>query len=158
MVTTVVVILVMASFSGENGPIHSMFRPGGRIMVDGPYPGWGYRRDNPDGYGWVDYSGGLPLGDNRSPDYYFPRYHAAPADQMFFPTYYNPFITRGQRFIPFTNCGGAHLAGGPPAASAAMPVHPYNDTLGREVLRPQPRFNGRVEAPIINPGTSGLRP
>jgi hypothetical protein len=159
MVTAVVVILMMASFGGgENGPIQSMFHPGGRIMVDGPGLGWGYRNGNPDGYGWVDYSQGLPLGNNRTSDYYFPRYHAVPADQMFFPTYYNPYITRGQRFIPNTNCGGDHLAGGPPTASAATPLHPYNDTLGTRVLRPQPTFNGRVEATPINPGTSGLRP
>jgi hypothetical protein len=158
MVTAVVVILLMASFGGGDGPIHGMFHPGGRIMVDGPYPGWGFRLGNPDGYGWVDYSQGLPLGDNRTPDYYFPRYHAVPADQMFFPTYYNPYLTRGQRFIPYTNCGGIHSAGGPPTGSAAMPVHPYNETLGTRVLRPQPTFNGRVEAPPINPGTSGLRP
>jgi hypothetical protein len=158
MVTAVVVILVMASFSGNDGPIHSMFHPGGRIMVDGPGFGWGFRNGAPDGYGWVDYSQGLPLGINRNPDYYFPRYHAVPADQMFFPTYYNPYITRGQRFIPFTNCGGDHPAGFPPVAPANMPYHPYNDTLGTQVLRPQPTFNGRVEAPPINPGTSGLRP
>ena len=158
MVTSVVIVLMMVSFSGGDGPVHRFFQPGGRIMVDGPGPGWGFRNGNPDGYGWVDYSQGLPLGANRNPDYYFPRYHAVPADQMFFPTYYNPYLTRGQRFIPFTNCGGDHPGGFPPVAPANMPIHPYNDTLGTQVLRPQPAFNGRVEAPPINPGTSGLRP
>ncbi len=158
MITSIVLVLMLVSFSGGESPVHGFLHPGGRIMVDGPGLGWGFRNGNPDGYGWVDYSQGLPLGINRSPDYYFPRYHAVPADQMFFPTYYNPYLSRGQRFIPFSNCGGDHPAGSPPRATAVMPMHPYNDTLGNRALRPQPAFNGRVEAPAINPGTSGLRP
>jgi hypothetical protein len=158
MVTAIVVVVLLAGYSGGDGAIHSVLRPGGRIMVDGPGYGWGFRNGNPDGYGWVDYSQGLPLGDNRTPDYFFPRYHAAMPDQMFFPTYYNPYISRGQRYLPWTNCGGAHSAGGPPQGSAVMPVHPYNETLGNQAIRPQPTFNGRVEAAPINPGTSGLRP
>lgn len=158
MVTSVVVVLLMTSLSGGEWTIHDLVRPGGRIMVDGPWPGWGFRNGNPDGYGWVDYSQGLPLGNNRTPDYYFPRYHAVPPDQMFFPTYYNPYLSRGQRYIPFSNCGGDHAAGGPAMGTAVMPIHPYNETLGRSEVRPLPGFNGRVEAPPINPGTSGLRP
>jgi hypothetical protein len=158
MVTSVVLILLVVTFSGGPGHGHGFFQPGGRIMNDGPGPGWGFRNGNPDGYGWVDYSQGLPLGANRSPDYHFPRYHSVPADQMFFPTYYNPYLSRGQRFLAYSNCGGDHPAGHPPAASAAMPYHPYNDTLGTQPLRPQPSFNGRTEAQPINPGTSGLRP
>ena len=59
---------------------------------------------------------------------------------------------------PQHELGGDHPAGFSPTAPATMPIHPYNDTLGTQVLRPQPNFNGRVEAPAINPGTSGLRP
>ena len=63
-------------------------------------------------------------------EYYFPRYWSIPAEQMFLPTYYNPYAMRGQRYIPYTGCGGCHPAGGPPTASAMTPVNPYNETIG----------------------------
>ena len=70
-------------------------------MPPGPGDGWGFPNDNPDRYGWVDYGVYLPLGADRTAEYYFPRYFAVPPEQMFIQTYYNPFETRGQRYIPY---------------------------------------------------------
>ncbi len=97
------------------------------IMPPGPGDGWGFPNDNPDNYGWVDYEDNLPLGADRTAEYYFPRFFAVPPEQMFTQTYYNPFETRGQRYIPYVGAGGDHPAGGPPLASAALPVSPYAD-------------------------------
>ena len=79
----------------------------------GPGYGWGFPNGNPDGYGWCDHGDALPLGADRTAEYYFPRYFALPPDQMFLPTYYNPYMTRGQRYIAYAGCGGDHPAGGP---------------------------------------------
>ena len=43
----------------------------------------GFLNGNPDGYGWVDYGVYLPLGADRTAEYYFPRYFAIPPAQMF---------------------------------------------------------------------------
>ena len=62
------------------------------------------------------------------PSITFPRYFAVPPDQMFIQTYYNPFETRGQRYIPYVGAGGDHPAGGPPTASAC---HARDSLRGR---------------------------
>ncbi len=133
--------------------------PGGRIMPDGPGAGWGFPNGNPDGYGWTDYSTFVPLGANRTADYYMPRYWSLKPTQLFPPTFYNPYVSRGQRYISYTGCGGAHPFGGPPPESAEMSVDPYSQEsqLNSPVVQP-PRFGGRVEAPPIPSGASGLIP
>jgi hypothetical protein len=131
---------------------------GGRIVPPGPGFGWGFPNGNPDGYGYVDYGTALPLGANRTGEYYFPRYFAAPPSQMFMPTYYNPYFTRGQRYIAYAGAGGDHPMGGPPIASAALPTNPYNDTLGNGPRVTVPPFTGRIEAPPVNTGGTGLSP
>ena len=119
----------------------------------------GFPNGNPDGYGYVEIGECMPLTADRTPDYFFRRYNALPPTQMFFPGYYNPYISRGQRFLPFTGCGGPHPMSGQPAASAEERVHPYNETLGNTPRTAEsPTFSGRVEAPPVNPGSSGLRP
>jgi hypothetical protein len=128
------------------------------ILPDGPGDGWGFRNGNPDGYGWVNYGPYLPLGGNRTSDYYFPRYNAVPPEQMFFPTYYNPYLTRGQRYLPFTAGGGDHPAGGWPVGPAEMPIHPYASERDNKPVAPVPRFNGRVEAAPVPSGGTGLTP
>src|SRR3954471_12754940 len=105
---------------------------GGRIMPPGPGPGWGFPNGNPDGYGWVDYGTYLPLGADRTPDYFFPRYYSTPPAQLLFPAYYNRYVMRGRRTIPYTNGGGAHPAGGPPLGPAWTPVHPYAGATGNQ--------------------------
>ncbi len=143
---------------GPNCPNYPHHHRGGRIVADGPGYGWGFRNGNPDGYGWVDFGDALPLGSNRIPDYYFPRYLAVPPSQMFFPTYYNAYITRGQRYLPFAGCGGDHPAGGPPLVSAVTPFHPYEESLGHAPKVAIPPFTGRIEAPPVNSGGTGLTP
>ena len=64
-----------------HGPYHSHYRHPGRILPPGPGNGWGFPNGSPDGYGWYDVGTFLPLGADRTPDYYFPRYFAVPAEQ-----------------------------------------------------------------------------
>jgi hypothetical protein len=157
MACSVASMVLMLSVSMTGG-LFEFFHPGGRIQ--GPAPagyGWGFANGNPDGYGYVDLGENLPIAI-RTSEYHFPRYYAGPPGQLFFPTYYNPYISRGQRYIAYSGCGGDNPASGPPGAPSNMPVHPYNDTLNNKTLRPLPRFDGRIEATPINPGNSGLRP
>ena len=128
------------------------------ILPPGPGDGWGFPNGFPDGYGWADYGPYLPLNADRTADYYFPRYYVVPPEQMFFPTFYNPYETRGQRYIPYVADGGAHPAGGAPTGPADLPVRPYASMPGRRPFAPVPRLNGRAEAPFVPSGTSGLTP
>ena len=126
-----------------------------------PQPGYGvgFPNGNPDGYGWVEFNDRLPLTADRIPDYYFRRYNAIPASQMFFPNYYNPYISRGQRFLPYAGCGGPHPMSGPALISAEESVHPYQSTINNAPqTTPAQPFSGRVEAAPVNPGSTGLRP
>ncbi len=152
--------LALASLTtGQYAPAGSYYQQGGgRILPPGPGYGWGFPNGNPDGYGFFDVGTYLPLGANRTSDYYFRRYYGIPADQLFFPNYSNPYVTRGQRYISFTGCGGEHPAGGPPLGSANTPVHPYNDTIGSGPRVNIPAFGGRIEAPPVNSGGTGLTP
>jgi hypothetical protein len=132
-----------------------------RVMPPGPGYGWGFPNGNPDGYGFWDPGDRLPLGLNadRTVDYFFRRYYSARIDQMFMTTYYNPYLTKGQRYIPYTGCApGFHPAGGPALGSANTPLHPYQDTLGTGPRVSIPEFNGRVEAAPVNSGSTGLTP
>ncbi|GAC1447569.1 MAG: hypothetical protein NVSMB9_29890 [Isosphaeraceae bacterium] len=138
--------------------IGRFFQGEGRILAPGPGYGWGFRNGNPDGYGWFDPGTALPLGANRTPEYYFPRYNALPPPQLILPGYYNSYVTRGQRYLPFAGCGGEHPAGGPPVGSAYTPTHPYLDTLGNGPSVAVPAFSGRIEAPPVNSGGTGLTP
>jgi hypothetical protein len=128
------------------------------IVPPGPGLGWGFPNGNPDGYGWVDYGVFLPLGADRTPDYYFPRFLSAPPAQMFPQTFYNPFDSRGQRYIPYCGAGGDHPMGALPTASSHLPVSPYAaDRSGREVV-PVPHLRGRTESPPLPTGESSLAP
>jgi hypothetical protein len=129
-----------------------------RILPPGPGYGWGFPGDSIDHYGWFDFGDYLPLNEDRIAEYYFPRYIAVPPSQMFLQTYYNCFETRGQRYIPYSGGGGDHAMGGPPAISNALPVAPYTDLNDSQPVTPVPRLNGRVEAPTLPSGGSGLTP
>lgn len=137
---------------------HGAVASGGKIVAPGPGNGWGFPNGNPDGYGWWDHGDALPLGSDRTAEYYFPRYFALPPEQMFLQSYYNPYLTRGQRYIAYSGCGGQHPAGGPPEGSAMTPVHPYQSTIGSGPRVSIPTFSGRAEAPQVPPGGSGLTP
>ena len=143
----------------STGGIFFNRNPNQGVLPQQPGNGTGFRNGNPDGYGFVDFGDSLPLTADRVPDYFFRRYRVVPATQMFFPTYYNPYISRGQRFLPYVGCGGPHPASNLPAQSAEETVHPYQSTLNNTPQAPPaPGFSGRVEAPPVNPGSTGLRP
>lgn len=154
MVGSVTILIAMSSTGGI------FFHRNPNNLVQPPLPGYGagFQNGNPDGYGWVDFGVNLPLTADRIAEYHFPRYLAVPASQMFLPNYFNPFVSRGQRFIPFTACGGSHPASGPAQASAMDEVHPYQSTLNETPRVTAPRFSGRVEAIPVTPGSTGLRP
>jgi hypothetical protein len=157
MSSSIALALALAVGSIGQNPSQAPLR-GPYILPDGPGYGWGFPNGNPDGYGWHDPGYLLPLGANRTSEYYFRRYYAMPIDQMFLPNYYNPYVTRGQRYLPYAGCGGDHPAGGPPLASAHTPEHPYRETIGSGPRVSIPAFTGRVEAPPVTSGTSGLTP
>jgi hypothetical protein len=151
--------LALAVGSSGQGLFPNSYYSGLRIMPPGPGYGWGFPNGNPDGYGFWDAGTNLPLGADRTADYFFRRYYSVPADQMFMAVYYNPYLTRGQRYIAYTGCApGFHPAGGLPQGSANTPLHPYQDTLGTGPRVTIPAFNGRIEAPPVNSGGTGLSP
>ena len=76
---------------------------------------------------------------------------------MFIQTYYNPFETRGQRYIPYIGAGGDHPWADRPSGSGALPVSPYADEPDTPVVR-VPRLNGSIEAEPLPSGGSGLTP
>jgi hypothetical protein len=119
----------------------------GYILPPGPGNGWGFPNGNPDEYGYLDYGTYLPLGGDRNPDYYFPRYYSLLPEQTFLPSYYNPYVQRGQRYIPYTACGGAHPFGGAPLASSETPENPDQRAARTEPFVTPPTFTGRTEAP-----------
>jgi hypothetical protein len=155
--TSTIVSVALALAMGSTGG-HLFRGGGGRIMPPLPGYGAGFPNGNPDGYGYVNYGTNLPLGADRTADWYFQRQFSVPVNQMFIPTYYNAYVTRGQRYIPYSGCGGCHPMGGPPIASAATPIHPYNETIGSGPRVQVPSFSGRVEAPPVNSGGTGLTP
>ncbi len=117
------------------------------IMPPGPGYGWGFPNDNPDHYGWVDYGVDLPLGADRTPEYYFPRFLAVPPEQMFLQTYLQ---------LPSKPAASAIFRIAAPAATIrwadrrssrprcrSLPMPTLNDD---KPVTPVPRLNGRVEA------------
>src|SRR3954469_19944917 len=115
MMTSLIVSMALALAVGSTGQSHVPgFYGAATPMPPGPGYGWGFPNGNPDGYGFWDAGVYLPLGADRTSDYFFRRYYSVPADQMFMASYYNPYVTRGQRYLSYAGCGGAHPAGGPP--------------------------------------------
>jgi hypothetical protein len=154
MVGSVTLLIAMNSTGGI------FFNRNPNNGVQPPMPGYGagFSNGNPDGYGWFDQGLRMPMVEDRTPEYHFPRYLAVPASQLFLPNYYNPYVSRGQRYMPYAGCGGPHVMSGPPQGSAMEAVHPYEETLNTTPRVVAPRFNGRVEATPVNPGSTGLRP
>ena len=134
------------------GYAHHGHLDGGFILPPGPGNGYGFPNGRPDGYGWYDPGDRLPIREDRTTSYYFRRYMSVPPQTLFMPTYYNPFVTRGQRFVPYIGCGGFHSAGGPPSGPANLPVTPYSDIAQSQPLQPVPAFSGEVQATPITPG------
>lgn len=120
---------------GDPGPRVEFYK-GGFAMPDGPWPGWGFPDGHPDGYGWYDTSYFLPLTPNRTPEYYFPRWYAVPGRQAFMPSYYNPYATRGQRYIPHNGAAGVRLD----------PAEPHLTGIGSGPRVSTPSYSGRTDA------------
>lgn len=156
MAASLASVALAFALGSTGGWFHSNPTPG--IMPPGPGYGWGFPNGNPDGFGWFDNGLYLPIREDRTPEFYFPRYFAVPPEQLVLPSYYNPYLTRGQRYIPYSGCGGWHAMGGPPQGSAMTPVYPYNNSLGSGPTVRVPSFTGRIEAPPVNAGTTGLNP
>ncbi len=154
MVGSVTILIAM----NTTGGIFFHRNPNNNVQPPLPGYGAGFPNGNPDGYGWVEYGTNLPLSSDRISEYFFPRYLSVPPNQLFLPNYYNPYVSRGQRFLPYAACGGPHPASGPPMGPANESIHPYEETLNATPRVVAPRFNGRVEATPVNPGTTGLRP
>ncbi len=131
---------------------------GGFIAPPGPGYGWGFPNGNPDGYGWHEIGDRLPLGADRTTEYFFRRYWAIPPEQAFLPTYYNPYLNRGQRYLPFTGNGGDHPMGGPPPDTAETPRRPYSSLSGNREVTRVPQLRGRVDGSTDNSGKTGLTP
>ncbi len=173
MTATVVSIglgLVIGSFGAGSVHEHRHYRPftekylrrqergQSHFLPPGPGNGVGFPNDAPDKYGWVDDETYLPIGADRTAEYYFPRYFSAPPQQLFLWSSWNPYQTMGQRYIPYCGDGGEHPMGGPPIAPADLPVSPYAAMPDSGPLVPLPRLNGRVEAPPVPSGGLGLTP
>jgi hypothetical protein len=137
----------------HRSPHHTDF-----ILPPGPGDGWGFPNDRPELAGWFDPGVYLPLGADRTADYFFPRFLSVPPEQMFLQTFYNPFETRGQRYVPYVAAGGDHPAGGAPISSAALPVNPYADVDDDRPVTPVPRLKGKVEATPLSSSESLLTP
>jgi hypothetical protein len=113
-------------------------------VADGPGLGWGFKNGNPDGYGYVDYGDALPLGANRTADYFFGRQYAFTPQTMFMPTYYNPYLMRGQRYIPYVGAGGEHPFGVAPQGLSTTTT-PTGEMPAQAPRLAVPVFNGRDE-------------
>ncbi len=157
MGTLVGSVTLMVALSTSGGIFFNR-NPNNHVLPPMPGYGVGFANGNPDGYGYIEAGDWIPLTADRTPDYFFRRYNALPATQMFMPTYYNAYVSRGQRFLPFAGCGGPHPMSGPPMVSAEESAHPFNETMNTTPRVAAPNFNGRVEAPPVNPGSTGLRP
>jgi len=161
-IVTVGLTLAVNSFglgyepSHEHGHKHQHYPR--YILPPGPGDGWGFPNGAADRYGWVDYGVYLPLGPDRIAEYYFPRYFSAPPQQMFMPTYYNPFETRGQRYIPYVAEGGDHPMGGLPLGPSDLPVTTTDAMPDEGPVTTVPDLKGRVEAPVTPSGGSGMNP
>lgn len=137
------------------------FQHGGRgfILPPGPGDGWGFPNGAPDHYGWYGVGTSLPLGADRTPEYYFPRFLTTPPQTMFFPNYYNKYTTRGQRYLPYAGCGGGiHPASAPAIGLSTLPVTPYSDQAETGPVAPVPNFGGEVDASPTTPGETDLIP
>jgi hypothetical protein len=155
---TGIATLALAVSISSTGGIFFHRQGGNKVLPPGPGYGVGFPNGNPDGYGWVDFQDYIPLGADRTPDYFFRRYFAMPPEQIMMPTYYNPYLTRGQRYIPYAGCGGAHPMGGPAVGSSVTPVHPYHDAVNHTPLVTPPTYSGRSESSPVQSGGSGLIP
>jgi hypothetical protein len=132
--------------------------PEGGELGPGPGNGWGFPNGNPDGYGFWSPGSKLPICSGRSSEYYLQRYFMLPPCQLMLPQYFNPYVMRSQRYIPYTGCGGCH-AFSEPIKPTYLSLKPYdNEPADPTPVVRVPRFVGTSEAAPVNSGGSGLLP
>jgi hypothetical protein len=132
--------------------------PEGGELGPGPGDGWGFLNGNPDGYGFWSPGSKLPICSGRNSEYHLQRYWMLPPIQLMMPQYFNPYVMRSQRYIPYTGCGGCH-AFSEPITPTHLSMKPYDE----EAIDPTPvirvpRFVGEAEVSPVNSGGSGLLP
>ena len=133
--------------------------PEGGELGPGPGDGWGFPNGNPDGYGFWSQGHKLAICQGRTTEFYVQRYMMLPSCQLLFPQYFNPYVMRSQRFIPYTGCeGGCHPFSGT-ITPTTLSMKPYDEgpVSNVPVVR-MPRFVGVTESEPINSGSSGLLP
>ncbi len=146
-------------FFRKPGPFQYVPQQRIRFLKPGQLSPVGRINGNPDAYGWVDFTYKLPLGDNRTSEYYFPRYLTVPPEVIFLPTYYNPYRSRGQYYTPYTGWGGYHRLGIPVVSPYLTPKTPYRESLAANPNGPNaPRLIGTVESPPQTSSSTGLTP
>jgi hypothetical protein len=132
--------------------------PEGGILPPGPGLGWGFPNGNPDGYGFWDQGQKNAVCTGRTAEYYVQRYMMLPPQQLIFPQYFNPYVMRSQRYIPFTGCNGCH-AFSAEISPTTLSMKPYDEGPSAQTkVVNLPRFNGVSETAPINSGSSGLLP
>jgi hypothetical protein len=132
--------------------------PEGGELGPGPGLGWGFPNGNPDGYGFWDQGSKLAICMDRTTEYYVQRYMMLPPEQLMLPQYFNPYIMRSQRYIPYTGCGGCHPFS-QPITPTTLSMRPYDEGPSSQSKAVNiPRFIGTSETTPINSGSSGLLP
>ena len=104
-----------------------------------------------------DYGVDLPLGADRTAEYYLPTLLRCSSGSDVYSDVLQPIRDARPALYSLLGAGGDHPAGGPPTGSAALPVTPYADEPNTPVVR-VPRLSGSVEAGPLPSGGSGLTP
>ena len=97
---------------------------GGFIEPDGPGNGWGFPNGAPTGTAGTTRALPSPGRQPNRPITTSGDTSPIPPEQAFMGIYYNPYVNRGQRYLPYTGNGGDHPMGGPPLASAITSQRP----------------------------------
>jgi hypothetical protein len=155
MLSQIVMVLGLTLVSAGQFPEPA---PEGGILPPGPGLGWGFPNGNPDGYGFWDQGQKNAVCTGRTAEYYVQRYMMLPPQQLIFPQYFNPYVMRSQRYIPFTGCNGCH-AFSAEISPTTLSMKPYDEGPSAQTkVVNLPRFNGVSETAPINSGSSGLLP
>lgn len=136
---------------------HAPFEGG--ELGPGPGAGWGFPNGNPDGYGFWSQGHKLAICQGRTTEFYVQRYMMLPSCQLLFPQYFNPYVMRSQRYIPYTGCVGGCHPFSDPIIPTTLSMKPYDEgPVSTQPVVNMPRFVGVTESEPINSGSSGFLP